>query len=60
MSKATRAKLALIAKRNGRTLEDVTELWVERAAIREYDGGARRSDAEAAAMLDVAGTGRKP
>lgn len=37
-------RLALIAKRSHRTIEDVTELWDERSAIREYDGGKRRKD----------------
>lgn len=31
------------------------ELWSERAAIREFDGGMARPDAEAAALIDVAG-----
>lgn len=39
-------RLALLAKRSGRTVEDVTELWNERAAIREFDGGKRRKEAE--------------
>lgn len=47
-------RLALIAKRSGRTVDDVTELWNERAAIREYDGGKRRKEAEQLALDDVA------
>lgn len=47
-------RLALIAKRSKRTIEDVTELWHERAAIREFDGGKRRVDAERLALDDVA------
>jgi hypothetical protein len=47
-------RLALLAKRSGRTVDDVTELWTERAAIREYDGGKRRREAEYLAMDDVA------
>lgn len=35
-------------------IEDVTELWHERAAIREYDGVKRRVDAERLALDDVA------
>lgn len=46
--------LARIAKRSGRTIEDVTELFIERAAIREYDGGKKRADAERDALDDVA------
>jgi hypothetical protein len=47
-------RLALIAKRSKRTIEDVTERWHERAAIRQYDGGATRRDAERDALNDVA------
>lgn len=54
MTKAQAATLASIAKRSGRTLDDVTELWNERAGIREYCGGKSRVDAERAALNDVA------
>lgn len=47
-------RLALIAKRSGRTVDDVTELWNERAAIREYLGGKSRKEAERLALDDVA------
>lgn len=47
-------RLALLAKRSGRTVDDVTELWHERAAIREYEGGKRRKEAEQLALDDVA------
>lgn len=47
-------RLALLAKRSRRTVEDVTELWHERAAIREYEGGKRRKEAEQFALDDVA------
>lgn len=47
-------RLALIAKRSGRTVDDVTEFWNERAAIREYLGGKRRAEAERLALDDVA------
>lgn len=47
-------RLALLAKRSGRTVDDVTELWHERAAIREYLGGKRRKEAEQVAIDDVA------
>lgn len=33
--------------------EDLYELWQERAAIRQYDGGQARELAEAMAVLDV-------
>lgn len=47
-------RLALIAKRSSRTVDDVTELWSERAAIREHEGGKRRREAEQLALDDVA------
>lgn len=47
-------RLALIAKRSRRTLDDVAEFWHERAAIREYDGGKSRKEAEMLALDDVA------
>ena len=47
-------RLTLLAKRSKRTLEDVTELWHERAAIREFEGGKRRVEAERLALDDVA------
>lgn len=49
-------RLALIAKRSKRPIEDVTELWHERAAIREFEGGKRRVEAERLALDDVADT----
>lgn len=54
MSRARADRLSLLAKRSGRTFEDVTEMWNERAAIREYDGGMSRRDAEQIAEGDVA------
>jgi hypothetical protein len=54
MTQTQADRLALLAKRSKRTLADVTELWEERAAIREYDGGKRRVDAERLALDDVA------
>ena len=47
-------RLALLAKRSKRSIEDVTELFQERAAHREYDGGKKRKDAERLALDDVA------
>jgi hypothetical protein len=35
--------------------EDLTELWEERAAIMEYEGGLSREDAEWQAFLCVQG-----
>lgn len=35
-------------------LIDAVELWSERAAVREFDGGMDRADADAAALIDVA------
>jgi hypothetical protein len=51
---ALQDQLQRLAKRSGRTLDDVTELWTERAAIRQHDGGARKVDAERDALDDVA------
>ncbi len=42
-----------LAERLGLSAETVLELWAERAAIREYEGGQSRADAEAAAVDDV-------
>ena len=42
-----------LAERLGLPAETVLELWAERAAIREYEGGQSRADAEAAAVDDV-------
>lgn len=54
MTRAQSDQLARIAKRSGRTLDDVTELWNERAAHREYDAGKPRAEAERLALDDVA------
>jgi hypothetical protein len=54
MTRTQSDRLELIAKRSHRTLEDVTELWNERAAIREWDGGKSRKEAERLAIDDVA------
>jgi hypothetical protein len=54
LTRTQEARLMLLASRSGRTLDDVTELWNERAAIREYDGGKTRRDAEQLALDDVA------
>jgi hypothetical protein len=35
-----------------RPYADVLEMWTERAAIREYEGGATRADAERLAYDD--------
>lgn len=54
MTRVQSDRLELIAKRSRRTLDDVTELWNERAAHREYDGGKSRKEAEMLALDDVA------
>ena len=33
--------------------DDLTEIWNERAAVRQHDGGQSRELAEALALLDV-------
>lgn len=60
MTRVQSDRLALLAKRSRRTLDDVTELWHERAAIREYEGGKSRRDAEALALDDVADVVLRP
>ena len=47
-------KLAILAKSHRRSVAHVTELHEERAAIREYEGLARRADADRDALVDVA------
>lgn len=42
-----------IAQAVARMPEDARDSFEERAAIREYDGGMSRDDAEAAALEDV-------
>lgn len=42
-----------LAEQLGLAPETVLELWGERAAIREYEGGQARVDAETAAVDDV-------
>jgi len=54
MTRAQADRLALIAKRSRRTIDDVTEIWHERAAMREYDAGKPRKEAESLALDDVA------
>lgn len=54
MTSQQQGRLEILARRSKRTLDDVAELWNERAAIREYEGGKRRRDAEALAFDDVA------
>jgi len=42
-----------LAKRHGINADELTEAWSERAAIRTYLGGLRRSTAELFALGDV-------
>lgn len=46
-------KLQDIARATKQPYADILELWQERAAIREYDGGIAREDAERLACDDV-------
>lgn len=50
------AEINRIAKDKGWTVEDVRQTWSERAAIREYVGGATRSVAEVLALADLLDT----
>lgn len=52
----SRAACEEIARSAGLPVDDVLELWNERAAIREYEGGQSRADAEHAALDDVRAT----
>lgn len=54
MTPAQTTKLELFARKSGRGLDDVTEIWNERAAIREYEGGFKRRVAESSALDDTA------
>lgn len=52
--------IANIAKRLNRTIDDVTEFFEERAAIREFCGGATRESAERAALIDASNMKARP
>ena len=54
MNKTQRGHLETIARKAKRPVADVIEIWEERAAIREYDAGMNRRQAESEAMIDVA------
>lgn len=49
----SRAACEALARDLGVDAAELVELWNERAAIREYDGGQPRDEAEAAALDDV-------
>ena len=55
MTPAQTAQITRLAKRTGRSMDDLTEMFEERAAIREFEAGKRRRDAEGLALNDVAG-----
>jgi hypothetical protein len=44
---------AKLAKKTGKSVEEVKEVWSERAAIREYVGGMTRLEAELRAIEDT-------
>jgi hypothetical protein len=46
-------RLELLASVHNRPVLEVQELFNERAAIRQYDGGLTRADAERLALQDV-------
>jgi hypothetical protein len=48
-----RARCDELARGAQRDVEDVLELWAERAAIREHEGGQSHDDAERDAFDDV-------
>ncbi len=45
--------IARIAKASGRDVVELLDLWDERAAIREYEGGVDRATAERDAVTDM-------
>jgi hypothetical protein len=47
------ARIAELAAQHCRSELDLTEWFLERAAIREYDGGYTRAQAERLALADV-------
>jgi hypothetical protein len=49
----TSDRLELLASVHNRPVLEVQELFNERAAIRQYDGGLTKADAESAALQDV-------
>lgn len=54
LTKVQSERLALLVKRTGRALDDLEEMFHERATIREFVGGAKRKHAEHDALDDVA------
>lgn len=54
MTSAQEKRLGVLAVKSGRQIVDICEMWNERAAIREYDGGKSRREAEVLAFDDVA------
>jgi hypothetical protein len=48
-----RLHVLTLARRYGQHDDVVAERWSERAAVREYDGGMSRHEAEGAALADV-------
>lgn len=46
-------QVRLLGEQAGVDIDEVVELWSERAAVREYDGGQSRADAERDAVGDV-------
>lgn len=46
-------RLERLAALHDRSCLDITELFLERAAIREFDGNMSRAEAERLAMQDV-------
>jgi hypothetical protein len=49
----TSETIELLAKRHGVSPTHALEYFLKRSAIREYDGGMTRSDAEEAALKDL-------
>lgn len=54
VASGTPTPLALLARAHGFPVAELVEEWEERAAIREYLGGATRDVAEADALSELA------
>ena len=52
-TRAQRAAVRIWAKLHGKNPDHIEEHWSERAAIREYEGGMMRREAERLAAEDM-------
>lgn len=52
-SLARTARLEALAAEHDRNPLHLTEMWIERSAIRQHEGGLSRAEADRAALQDV-------